>query len=256
MNKLWIVVLLVSSSLAIAAKRHHRYDQGKENYIKQVFQSAMDEEFVALSVKDSRNLKLGTVLNVYRWAKPFESGEAIKIKTGEVKVSRSQSGMVIARVTKGADDFARSVFQKFPGPMAGDEVELRKLQVVSKVVAVPEISIPFHKLFMDPSRFDNGFELSDAGMNELQSAVRRLSELRVGRLIIGGHTDASGRSDDNQLESLQRAQAIRHILVDKFGFDGERVVALGFGETEPLEDVYYPGIERVNRRIVIKATNH
>jgi len=64
---------------------------------------------------------------------------------------------------------------------------------------------------------------------------------------IGGHTDVMGSADYNQTLSTQRAEAVRNYLVRK-GVDGEALIAIGYGETQPLDLANTPEANARNRR--------
>ena len=71
--------------------------------------------------------------------------------------------------------------------------------------------------------------------------------------MIEGHTDQKGDSEQNQIETYQRALTIRQYLIDELGFDENRVTAIGLGESEPISDVILPGNADRSRRIVLKV---
>lgn len=53
------------------------------------------------------------------------------------------------------------------------------------------------------------------------------------RIIIAGHTDNVGNPRRNQQLSERRAQAVRTYLIEH-GIDGDRLEAVGFGDTQPV----------------------
>ena len=46
---------------------------------------------------------------------------------------------------------------------------------------------------------------------------------------------------------------VRQFLVDELGFDPDRVLAVGYGESEQTDGSMAPGSEIANRRIILKA---
>jgi outer membrane protein OmpA-like peptidoglycan-associated protein len=84
--------------------------------------------------------------------------------------------------------------------------------------------------------------LDDVG-TALQSP--RLSNATI---IIEGHTDASGRTDYNQLLSERRAQVVRSYLIENFHVSQLNLLASGFGETR-LKNEADPNSSE-NRRVV------
>lgn len=69
-------------------------------------------------------------------------------------------------------------------------------------------------------------------------------------LRIEGHTDNAGKSDANQELSEKRAMAVARWLVSK-GADCKRLIAVGFGDTKPVESNDTPAGKATNRRIVV-----
>lgn len=68
----------------------------------------------------------------------------------------------------------------------------------------------------------------------LLSQVLQEAQMRKGgEIIIVGHTDTTGDAAANDQLSLQRAQAIRDLLIGR-GFKPELIEAVGRGEREPL----------------------
>ena len=83
-------------------------------------------------------------------------------------------------------------------------------------------------------------------LDNTAEALRRDNDIRI---LISGHTDASGNADANVRLSLRRAESARRRLVQKHGLEPARISVLGAGATQPM-----PGTtpsETVNRRIQI-----
>ena len=65
---------------------------------------------------------------------------------------------------------------------------------------------------------------------------------------IGGHTDDRGRDAKNLELSQRRADAVRQWLVD-FGIEADRMRAVGYGETKPLQEGRSKEARAANRRV-------
>lgn len=68
------------------------------------------------------------------------------------------------------------------------------------------------------------------------------------RILIEGHTDATGSANLNQSLSQQRAESVRRALVD-LGVDASRIQATGYGQTRPVADNATDQGRSRNRRV-------
>jgi OOP family OmpA-OmpF porin len=73
---------------------------------------------------------------------------------------------------------------------------------------------------------------------------------------IEGHTDSKGSNAHNKRLSQRRADAVREVLVSKFGIDTGRLRAAGYGEERPIADNKTEAGRQKNRRVVatLRAT--
>lgn len=76
-------------------------------------------------------------------------------------------------------------------------------------------------------------DLTPESTAELDQVVATARARSGGEIVIVGHTDRQGAADANDALSLQRANAIRDILVGK-GFRAELIEPVGRGEREPV----------------------
>ena len=100
--------------------------------------------------------------------------------------------------------------------------------------------------------FDD-FSLSEVSKITLTNFINK-NKIDLSRYIIIGHTDTKGRSNYNLKLSLQRAEAIKNILVN-IGISDKNISVLGKGESNLA--VYTPDDTKhpANRRAEIKILN-
>ena len=95
-----------------------------------------------------------------------------------------------------------------------------------------------------------GAQLTPESSAALADVLARATERPGGEVIIIGHTDRVGSVESNDTLSLQRAQAVRQLVIDR-GFDPNRVEAVGRGEREPVVQTADEVEEPKNRRAEI-----
>src|SRR3990167_1922920 len=66
---------------------------------------------------------------------------------------------------------------------------------------------------------------------------------------VEGHTDSVGTDAYNQQLSEKRASAVREVLVNQYGVEGQRVNAAGYGETQPVADNATESGPAINPRV-------
>jgi outer membrane protein OmpA-like peptidoglycan-associated protein len=102
----------------------------------------------------------------------------------------------------------------------------------------------------------NSAALTADSRAKLDQVAKALTEPTTNNLeiIVSGHTDASGSAQYNLLLSERRAQAVRGFLVTERGIEPNRLVAKGYGKTQPLfpSDPY----NDLNRRVQFQNANY
>ncbi len=92
-------------------------------------------------------------------------------------------------------------------------------------------------------------ELVAASEKELADFAELLKKHDDLKVELQGHTDASGSEKRNLTLSQARADAVKMALVKKFQVSGERLVAKGYGESQPVDTNNNPGGRQNNRRV-------
>jgi outer membrane protein OmpA-like peptidoglycan-associated protein len=94
-------------------------------------------------------------------------------------------------------------------------------------------------------------ELLPASRNRLSQVAQALKQGDPNsKIVIEGHTDATGSPDRNEQLSLQRAEAVRAALISS-GVPADRVSVVGYGESRPVADNGSPAGRATNRRVEI-----
>ena len=75
-------------------------------------------------------------------------------------------------------------------------------------------------------------EESEATLKEIAGVLRRHADWK---LRVGGHTDSIGGDQYNLDLSRRRAAAVKEALVKRYGVDGDRLSAAGFGKSQPKD---------------------
>ena len=81
----------------------------------------------------------------------------------------------------------------------------------------------------------NKYELKPESESELREVVQLMKDNPTLHIQIGGHTDNSGKTADNQTLSENRARAVTNYLTSK-GIAAPRLTFKGFGDTQPVAE--------------------
>jgi OmpA-OmpF porin, OOP family len=89
---------------------------------------------------------------------------------------------------------------------------------------------------------------------QLSKVAEFLKSYPESRAEIEGHTDSMGSAASNTALSQRRADAVRQALIDRFGADGGRLTAKGYGPDKPLADNGTAEGRAQNRRVIATFT--
>jgi OOP family OmpA-OmpF porin len=70
--------------------------------------------------------------------------------------------------------------------------------------------------------------------NDIKKVADFMKEFPDTTAAIEGHTDNVSSAAYNQKLSEKRANSVRQYIIDKFGIDGSRLTATGYGMTKPI----------------------
>jgi len=134
-------------------------------------------------------------------------------------------------------------------PTRGIRIDQRKKldEIVAKQ-ELPKIDITINFDFNSDQIRPDAFAVVD----ELGKALSG-DALKGSRIVLNGHTDATGSDGYNQDLSDRRAASVRAYLIEKFGIAADRLVAIGYGE-ERLKNQGDPFADENRRVEVINLT--
>ncbi len=95
----------------------------------------------------------------------------------------------------------------------------------------------------------NSDRIRPESRSALEEIGRMLREHPDLRLSIEGHTDSEGAEEHNRDLSQRRANSVRRWLLEEFGVDGDRLRAVGMGESAPVASNDSEAGRQENRRV-------
>jgi len=140
-----------------------------------------------------------------------------------------------------------------PGSGVADAVEMDAKEVGEMFVdalAARPIPPKSYTLYFE----SGGNELVPASRAALENMFAEMSQRKAAEIVITGHTDTVGPSEDNDRLSLDRAKAVGDQLRDRLsaaGVNADAVTTVGRGERELLVDTADRVAEGRNRRVEI-----
>ncbi|MBU1008787.1 MAG: OmpA family protein [Bacteroidetes bacterium] len=96
----------------------------------------------------------------------------------------------------------------------------------------------------------NKAEVMASSNDELTKLANFMGENPLLKIELGGHTDSLGSEEHNLQLSMERAEAVKKILIGK-GVPGRRLKAIGYGASKPVADNSNEAGRALNRRTTI-----
>lgn len=114
---------------------------------------------------------------------------------------------------------------------------------------------PAKSFILEDLNFDSGKSTLQPGFETvLDELVAYLNRKETERIEIQGHTDNVGKPASNMVLSQDRANVVLQYLLSK-GIAADRLVAKGYGSTQPIESNATEDGRASNRRTEIKILN-
>jgi len=87
---------------------------------------------------------------------------------------------------------------------------------------------------------------SDAYLDQI-GIMMQMEKMANAKLLVEGHTDASGSEGHNRSLSQARAESVKNYLISKYKVDPYRLMIIGIGESRPLKNK--DPMDPLNRRV-------
>lgn len=91
--------------------------------------------------------------------------------------------------------------------------------------------------------------VKDKYRDDIKRVADFMKEFPDTTAAIEGHTDNIASETYNQKLSEKRANSVRQYIIDKFGIDGSRLTAAGYGESKPVASNDTEEGRQKNRRV-------
>ncbi|MDF3028058.1 MAG: OmpA/MotB domain protein [Fluviicola sp.] len=140
----------------------------------------------------------------------------------------------------------------------GDEIEYNTLEIPAVkpgeffeeaellIEYDPGTTFSFTNLQFEAAKAD----LKSASYFHLKNLVEVMKRKKDFKIQIAGHTDSDGEENANQLLSQRRAESVKNYLISQ-GIEANRIIAKGFGESQPVANNTSPQGKAQNRRTEI-----
>ena len=100
-------------------------------------------------------------------------------------------------------------------------------------------------------KFDTAKSIvKDEYVDDIGNLAKFMNQYANTVVTVEGHTDSQGADAYNQKLSQQRAEAVKQVLITKFGVAADRITAKGLGEAQPVGDNNTAAGREENRRVV------
>jgi OOP family OmpA-OmpF porin len=113
-----------------------------------------------------------------------------------------------------------------------------------KETAPEKVSIALHVEFDT-----NKANIKPKYNQEIKKVADYMTQYPATTAVIEGHTDNVGNEAANVKLSQRRAESIKAYLVEKFGINGLRIKAVGYGPNKPIASNATDAGRQKNRRV-------
>ncbi len=151
---------------------------------------------------------------------------------------------------------AQAELEKARQQLADREVEARRMRLQTELTKLANtrssergIIVTLPGIFFDPGKTS----LKPGAKSTLRKIAEQLKNGDEVRINVEGHTDSTGTEEKNLALSERRAEAVRDYLVAA-GVPGDRIMATGKGQSEPVATNKTQAGRQQNRRVELIIT--
>ena len=101
---------------------------------------------------------------------------------------------------------------------------------------------------------NNSAEVPESAKGEIKDVADLMTQFLSASVEIEGHSDSSGKASYNKALSQRRADAVRDILIHDYGIDASRVLAVGYGQEQPIASNDTKEGRLENRRVMAEIS--
>lgn len=163
------------------------------------------------------------------------------------RVDANGCTIVVSNVTQDADQDKDGVMDSQDNcantPME-DKVDANGCSVFTE----EQYSVDLRVLFAN-----NSSVISNPNDSQFQEFADFMERFPSTDTVIEGHASAPGEASYNMTLSQERANAVRDLLINKYGISASRLTSKGFGESQLLDPSNTAQANKVNRRSVVTA---
>jgi outer membrane protein OmpA-like peptidoglycan-associated protein len=135
------------------------------------------------------------------------------------------------------------------GAGAVEEVAMVEEEVMVEEPVMPEPIAEAVRVELDVKFDFDKSVVKEGSFADIKNLADFMAQYPQTTTVVEGHTDSVGTDAYNQGLSERRANAVRDVLVNQYGLAGERVNAVGYGETRPVADNSTAEGRAINRRV-------
>lgn len=182
------------------------------------------------------------------WGKPLNLGYPINTPGDENNLIVAPDGRTALFSSDRPDGYGQQDLYSFvmPAPSRPERITfIDPIRQAENLLTLGD-TVTLRNIFFETAKATL-LETSLAELDRLAEALQRHPHLR---LEVGGHTDAVGSDEDNQLLSERRAKAVYDYLIER-GVAADRLTYRGYGESRPVAGNDTPEGRASNRRTTL-----